>query len=354
MFKFFKKKKNIGNFPGDLDLTAKKTRDFKTKISFIRYNDKEFQIDEDIKIAEIEEKFNERDINWIHINNSYDYNIISQLGEKFDIHNLVVEDILNDNQRSKIEKWENYIFMVIDIITTENDKNNFFNDQLNIIFKKNLLITFNNKNINFFEPILKRIKTNVGYIRKKNISYLFYALKDFVVDNYFLVMERINDSLECLEDELIEGTSDNYLHRVYDIKKELIQLRKGSWPLRDIINKILRGDFELIDDDIRIFYRDLYDHVIQTIDVIESFRDVISGLIDLYMSSVSNKMNKIMQFLTIIGTIFIPLTFIAGIYGMNFKFMPELEWEYGYLFAWGLMGGITFIMILIFKKKKWL
>ncbi len=356
MFKFFKKNRNLYEPPGykERPKPDEEKEWKKGDITFITYNKKEYKVKKNVDIdnlksIEYEEKYNY----WIHINSTSDITLINNLSQIFNLHDLVIEDIISNNQRSKIENWDQYLFMVMKFIQFSEKDSSFTNKELNMILKENVLISFQDEDIEFYNPILNRVSNEKGNIRKYDITYLFYALKDLLIDHSFLVLEKIDDILEHIEDIIVSDPEPEHLEGLYDTKKDLIMIRKSIWPLRDILNKILRGDYEIFDDNMMLYYRDLYDHVIQIIDIVESFRDVVSGQIDLYMSSVSNKMNQVMQFLTIVGTIFIPLTFIAGVYGMNFKFMPELDWKYSYPAVWAVMIGVTLIMIYIFKKKDW-
>ncbi|TYB30639.1 MAG: magnesium/cobalt transporter CorA [Candidatus Mcinerneyibacterium aminivorans] len=356
MFKYFKKKRNLYEPPGynrEDDKNDNLGLRDKAEITLIKYNEKKYEIYEDVEVEELKSLEKNKFNYWVYVNSTYDSKVIKGISDTFGFHDLVIEDIISNNQRSKIEDWNDYIFMVMKFVEFIESEASFSNKEINMILKENILFTFHNNNLKFFEPISTRIENQTGNIRKYGVSYLFYALKDFLVDHSFLVLEKIDDILEDIEDIIVENPETKYLEKLYDTKKDLIMIRKSIWPLRDILNKIVRGDFELFDENAILYYRDLYDHVIQIIDIVESFRDVVSGQIDLYMSSISNKMNKVMQFLTVIGTIFIPLTFIAGVYGMNFKYMPELEWKFSYPVVWGVMIIITLIMLLIFKKKKW-
>jgi len=345
---------DAGQPPGKLQ-KMEKTPQQEVNFTFIQYDKKDITIKKELDFDSFN-RFDLQDkINWLHINTTHDEEVLTKVGDYFGLHDLLLEDIQADNQRPKIEEFENVLFIVISIFENVEEQEGLNTDQLNIVFTENCLITFQNSDIDFYKPLLDRLKNKKSNIRQQNEEYLLYALKDFIVDRYFVVLEGISQDLENIERDIIEEPDSQEMQQIYDLKKELIAFRKSAWPLREIVNKILRDDFEKIDyQKIELYYHDLYDHIIQVMDIIESLRDVLSGLLDLYMSSVSNKMNKVMQFLTIIGTIFIPLTFIAGIYGMNFKYMPELNWEFGYPLIWLIMLIITGIMLMVFKKKDWL
>ncbi|MDH3835373.1 MAG: magnesium/cobalt transporter CorA, partial [Desulfobacteraceae bacterium] len=205
-----------------------------------------------------------------------------------------------------------------------------------------------------FKTVRERIRKPKTRIRKAGCDYLAYALIDAVVDNYFLILEKLGENIETLEEDLLENPSPETLQTLHEMKREMIYLRKQIWPIREMINSLVKGETSLVNESTSLFFRDIYDHTIQIIDTIESFRDILSGMLDIYLSTLSNKMNEVMKVLTIIATIFIPITFVAGIYGMNFKFMPELEWRWGYVMVWAIIVVVVGIMIGFFKKKQWL
>lgn len=292
-------------------------------------------------------------VTWINMNGIHDTGIIEKIGSHFNIHNLVLEDILNTSHRPKMEDFDDYMFLVLKMLSYNKEKKEIYIEQVSFIIGKNYLISFQEKEGDVFEPVRERIKRSRGKIRKMNADYLLYALVDAVVDNYFFIMEGIGGDIEDIETQLLENPNPETLHLVQKLRKELIFLRKGVWPLREILNTLLRGESKLIHKSTMIYLRDVYDHTIQVIETTETYRDMVSGLQDLYLSSVSHRMNEVMKVLTIIATVFIPLTFIAGIYGMNFEFMPELKWKFGYFLTWIVMGCIGLGMFIYFKRKKW-
>ncbi|HAE87731.1 TPA: magnesium and cobalt transport protein CorA, partial [Candidatus Marinimicrobia bacterium] len=223
-----------------------------------------------------------------------------------------------------------------------------------LILGKNFLFTFQEKPGDVFEPVRDRLRQHKGRIRSLGPDYLAYALIDAIVDNYFLVLEKMGDRIEALEERLVQNPTDDILQMLHRLKREMIYLRKSVWPLRELLSGLERSESSLIQQSTGVYFRDVYDHTIQIIDTIESYRDIISGMLDTYLSSVSNKMSEVMKVLTIISTIFIPLTFIAGIYGMNFEYMPELGWKWSYPLVWLLMIGVSILMVVFFRKKKWL
>jgi len=293
-------------------------------------------------------------VTWINVEGLHQPDIIQKLGDCFNLHPLVLEDILNTDQRPKIEDHGDYIYIVLKMLHKKSGTE-FTAEQISIILGKNFVISFQEGiKGDAFDLIRERIRSGKGRIRGLGTDYLVYSLIDAIVDNYFVVLEEIGERIENLEDELVKNPQAQTLHKIHDFKREMIYLRKAVWPLREVISALERKESPLIKDTTSIYLRDVYDHTIQVIDTIESYREMLSGMLDIYLSSISNKMNEIMKFLTIIGTIFIPLTFIVGIYGMNFEFMPELKWRYGYFIIIFGMSVVTVLMLFYFKKKKWL
>ncbi|MGV1098246.1 magnesium/cobalt transporter CorA [Thiovibrio sp. JS02] len=296
---------------------------------------------------------------WIRVHGLHDAEAVNRFCLKFGIHALTIEDILHTSQRPKIDHYDEYLFLVINLISYDEKIQEMRMEQISFVLGPNYLLTFHERNGDIFNPVLDRIRSNKGRIRKMGVDYLAYSLLDTVVDNFFLVLEKIGEEIEELEDELIAAPSPETLQYVHYLKREMILLRKSVWPLREVIGGLQRDETQLLGDAMRMYLKDLYDHTIQVLDTVETFRDIISGMIDIYLSSVSNRMNEVMKVLTIFAVIFIPLTFIAGVYGMNFNTaaspfnMPELNWFFGYPFALFLMAGTAAAMLVYFKKKKW-
>ncbi len=326
----------------------------KARIRIIDYDGEHLQEKE---VKKIEDCFPFKDaptVSWVNIDGLHEVGLIEELGQHFDIHSLVLEDILHTEQRPKVEVFENYIFVVIKMLYHDNKNDDIRDEQFSLILGKNFVITFQEKVGDVFEPIRERIRAGKLRVRKRKADYLTYTLIDAIVDNYFVILELLSDKIEVLEDELLENPSPDTLQKIYKLKRKMIVLRKSIWPLREAISTLERSESNLIDESTGVFLRDVYDHTIQVIDTVESIRDMMAGMLDTYLSSVSNKMNEVMKVLTIIATIFIPLTFIAGIYGMNFEYMPELKWHGSYFVLWGVMLLILVGMVHYFRKKKWL
>ncbi|MBN1523779.1 MAG: magnesium/cobalt transporter CorA [Spirochaetales bacterium] len=290
---------------------------------------------------------------WINIDGLHDVDLVQQIGEKYFIHPLLLEDIVNTTGSPKIDSFDNHLLVILKMISTSSAENVFDSEQVSILFGKNLVITFQEQEGDVFEPIRERIFTGKGRLRKKKADYLFHSLIDIIVDNYFIVFDKLSDIVEPLEDEIMDKPVNRHAHAILQLKKQLMFLRKAIWPLREVVSAIMRDHVDLIEPDTILYFRDVYEHVLQVIDYIETSRDILVGLHDSYITSLSNNMNSVMKVLTLIATIFIPLTFIAGVYGMNFKNMPELGWDWAYFAVLGFMGAVGIFMIIYFKIKKW-
>ncbi|MGA1870607.1 MAG: magnesium/cobalt transporter CorA [bacterium] len=354
MPRFFKKvAKKVGLAPGTLVYTNEQKME-KAKITLIDYDEKEL---EERHVNKIEECFPLKEtstVSWINIDGLHEIEIIEAIEKAFGIHPLVLEDILNTSQRPKYEDFEQYLYVVLKMLTFDEGEKEIKAEQVSIIIGPHFLLSFQEKEGDIFNPVRERIRNAKGRIRKMGTDYLAYALLDAIIDYYFVILEKIGEEIEDLEELLLTNPTHETLHTIHHLKQEIIFLRKSIWPLREVINALTRGEFTMIHETTGIYLRDVYDHTIQAIDTIETFRDIISGMLDIYLSSISNKMNNVMKVLTIIATIFIPMTFVAGIYGMNFKYMPELEWRWGYPAVWALMGAIFIVMLIYFKTKEWI
>ena len=309
------------------------------------------------ELTSIEDAFPYKDtppVTWINVEGLHDLEIIEAIGRHFGIHPLTLEDIVNTGHRPKAEDFEDYDYIVLKMLTYNEDQNHILAEQISFILGPHYLISFQETEGDVFNFVRERIRKAKGRIRKSGCDYLAYALIDAIVDHYFLVLEKMGGKIELLEEDLLDDTQTENLQSIHHLKREMIFFRKQVWPIREILSSLMKEEASLIQETTQIFIRDLYDHTIQVMDTIESFRDVLSGLQDLYLSTISNRMNEVMKVLTIMATIFIPLTFIAGIYGMNFEYMPELKISWAYPALWILLIAIFLFMIFWFKRKKWL
>lgn len=348
-----KRSKKIGLPPGTLiHIGDKKTEN--VEITLINYDEAQYQ---EREIKKIEECFPFRDkptVTWININGIHDAEIMGKIGEYVGLHPLLLEDIMNTDQRPKIEDFGDYIFIILKMIYYNEKKNEIEIEQVSLILGLNFVISFQEREGDVFNPIRERIRRGKGKMRKSGADYLAYTLIDAIVDNYFVILEGTGEKIEEMEEKLVANPTPNTLQGIHNLKRDMIFLRKSVWPLREVISGLERTESSLIEESTGIYLRDVYDHSIQVIDTIETFRDMISGMLDIYLSSISNKMNEVMKVLTIIATIFIPLTFIAGIYGMNFVYIPELQLRWGYFATLFIMAVVSIIMLIYFRKKKWL
>ena len=348
-----KRSKKIGLPPGTLThIGDKKTEN--VEITLINYDEAQYQ---EREVKKIEECFPFKDkpaVTWININGIHDAEIMGKIGEYVGLHPLLLEDIMNTDQRPKIEDFGDYIFIILKMIYYNEKKNEIEIEQVSLILGLNLVISFQEREGDVFNSIRERIRRGKGKIRKSGADYLAYTLIDAIVDSYFLILERTGEKIEKMEEKLVSNPTPITLQGIHNLKRDLIFLRKSVWPLREVISGLERTESSLIEESTGIYLRDVYNHSIQVIDTIETFRDMISGMLDIYLSSISNKMNEVMKVLTIIATIFIPLTFIAGIYGMNFVYIPELQLRWGYFAALFIMAVISIIMLIYFRRKKWL
>jgi magnesium transporter len=347
-----KQRKKAGLPPGSLVHTGTRKID-KVKIRIIDYDEKNF-MEKDVATIEDCLPFKGKPtVTWINIDGVHDAQVIEKIGRHFEIHPLTLEDIMNVGQRPKLEDFEDHIFIVLKMLSFDKESRKIRSEQVSLILGPDFVFSFQETDWDLFDPIRERLRSSKGRIRRLGSDYLAYSLMDIVVDQYFSILESIGDIIEDSEEDLIDNPSPNTLQEIRALKRDMINLRRSIWPLREVVGGLERSESSLINEKTRIYFRDVYDHTIQVIETVETFRDMVSGMLDIYLSSVSNKMNEIMQVLTIIATIFIPLTFIAGLYGMNFKYMPELEWQLGYPMVWFAMIVITSLMVLFFRRKRW-
>ena len=347
------KLKKTGLPPGTLVYTGERKMET-VRITVIDYDENSFQEKQVTNIEDCFEFKTTPTVTWINIDGLHDVDIIEKIGKRYDFHPLVLEDILHTGQRPKFEDYEKYIYIVLMMLSFYDDSQIVQSEQVSIVLGKNFVISFQENIGDVFEQIRDRIRNAKGKIRKMGADYLMYTLLDAIVDNYFVILEKLGEKIEFLEEELVNNPMKQTLQQIHNLKREMVHLRRSVWPLRELLSGIERSESDLILESTDAYIRDVYDHTIQVIDTVESFRDMVSGMLDIYLSSVSNRMNEVMKVLTIIATIFIPLTFIAGIYGMNFVYMPELKWKFGYFGVWMIMIIITGGMLYYFKKKKWL
>lgn len=351
--KSVRRKSKAGLPPGTLLFTGEQKME-QVEFSVIQYNEESFEeltpknLDEIIHLIDSSKK-----VLWINVDGIHEEQVIEKLCLKLLVHKLSMEDILSVGQRPKLDEHSDYLHAVIKMFMIDEDST-IADEQISFILHKNILISFQEKRGDVFDGVRKRIQEGKGYIRKRKSDYLLYALIDSVVDHYFVILEALGEHIEAIEIELLENPTKQTLNKLHRVRRETLELRRSVYPLREVISRLEKIDESIINPEVRLFIRDLYDHTIQVIDTIEVMRESALAMMDLYMNSVSNKLNEIMKVLTIMASIFIPLTFVAGVYGMNFVNMPELEWHYGYFLILGFMLLMVVGMLGYFKSKKWL
>lgn len=347
----FKKIQKTGLSPGSLVFTGKRKVE-QTSFTLLLYNPTKA---DEIKIDNTHQfQPDPSDIAWYDIRGVHDITVIEQIGKAFNIHPLVLEDVVDTSQRPKFEEYDNGLFLIVEALSFNAETQSIQTEQVSIFFRKGLLISFQEDNTNLFESARTRIKGGKGKIRSRGSDYLAYALVDNIVDYYFVILDKIEEEIDRMEEEILYNPGNQIKSAIHRLKRELISLRKNVSPLREAISRFSKSDHSLIDPSSTIFLRDLYDHTIQVMDMVETYRDTLSGLQDLYLSELSYKMNSVIQVLTIVSTIFIPLSFLAGIYGMNFDNMPELHWEYSYFVFWATIVIIVVSSLYYFRRKRWL
>ncbi len=354
MVRFMKKRSNkVGLPPGTLVHVGEKKEE-KVGIRIIDFDEKDLDEKDLDAIDDCAPYLARPTTTWINIDGIHDVEIIGKVGEMLHLHPLVLEDVLNPDQRPKLDDFENYLFITVKMLSYDTEESELHMENISFVLGSGYVVSFQEAKGDVFDPVRERIRKGKGRIRKSGHDYILYALIDAVVDNYFVVLEKIGEEIEALEEEVIVNPTPETSQTIHNLKRELIFLRKSVWPLREVVGNLEKGESDLIQEKTTVFLKDVYDHTIQVIDTIETFRDMASGILDVYLSSVSNKMNEVMKVLTIIATIFIPMTFFAGIYGMNFKYMPELEWPWAYPSLWFLVVVIAVSMVIFFKRKRWL
>ena len=325
-----------------------------TKITVFEYDNAHIEERQLSSVEECKECKKSPGVVWINIDGIHEISVVETVGKLFGIHPLIQEDIANTNQRPKIEEYDGYLFAIVKMLYEEPEARVIQAEQVSIIVTPKIVISFQEREGDVFTPVRERLRNGKGIIRSRGSDYLAYCLIDAIVDHYFLIMENLEDRILPLEDQVVNDPKPQVMQSIHSLKNDLVFLRRSLWPLREMLARLERERLPLIRPDTRPFLRDVYDHTIHIIEILESFQEIVSGLLDVYLTSISNRMNNVMKVLTIIATIFIPLTFIAGVYGMNFRHMPELAWRWGYPAVWGVMVLVIIGMVIFFKRKKWL
>lgn len=322
-------------------------------LSVMTYSAGDYEYNAQAELEECLLPVKEKSVIWINVVGLQDTDLINKLGSHFNIHPLVIEDILNTDQRVKVEEYDDYLFLVLKKLNWNTNRQVFNTEQISMVFGPGFLISFQEQKNSVFDDIQQRIVRGKARLREYGSDYLAYSLLDTVVDQYFLVLESFGEQIENIEELIVAHPTPENAHSLYHLKRQVFMFRKAIWPLRDVINNLLKADEKLITHFTTFYLRDVYDHTIQVIDSVEIFRDMLSSMLDAYLSSLTNRMNEVMKVLAIIATLFIPLTFITGVYGMNFEFMPEVHWRWGYPITIGTMILVAIGMLIYFRRKRW-
>lgn len=350
--KFVSRTGKRGSVPGTVEYIGQPRLET-VKIEVLEYD--EHTISEHVveSVADYKPFLQHPGIKWFQITGVHNPDILQEAGKIFNIFTLDLEDVANTTQRPRIEERENYIFMVFKMLQLDPETREVTIEQVSIVLGADYVLTFHETTPQIFEPLQTRIINGLGRIRKMKGDYLIFSITDIIIDQYFTLMEDMGETIENIEDELIASPDQTSQEAIYKLKRRLGYVKKTIWPAREVINQLQYSEHQLIDEETKIYFRNIYDHTIQIIETLESLRDLTAGMMDLYLSKVSYKLNEIMKILTIFSTIFIPLTFFAGVYGMNFKYFPELDWKYSYYTFWAIMLLITSGMLIYFRRKKW-
>ncbi|GAB3256797.1 magnesium/cobalt transporter CorA [Larkinella harenae] len=348
--------KKVGASPGSLIYVGQEI-EYKTTIRRIDYNEASYTVETIKRLANCRKPEEESNlVSWLDVDGIHEPAVVERIGQQYQLHPLLLEDVMNSQQKPKVEEYDgSYLFATLKMLYFKPEIQELEAEHLSFVLGKNYLVSFQEeRKADLFQPVLDRIQASAGKTRRNGPDYLLYALMDLVVDHYFVVLDNIGEKLEILENSIIQQVAGQQtLTRLYTLKRELTLMRKSVWPVREMINRLLLEESDLIRPSTIPFLRDLYDHVIQVLDSLDSYRELATGLLDVYLSTLSNRMNAVMKTLTIFSAIFMPLTFIVGVYGMNFDNMPELHTQNGYYAVWGVMAVLTVLMIIYFRRRRW-
>jgi magnesium transporter len=320
-------------------------------LELITYNKEKHNKYEGLNPDDLLAKLEPDQVNWVNLDGLNNQDIIEKLQSHFGLHSLLVDDLLSD-QRPKVEEYEGYLFFTLKMLYRIEAREIDY-EQISFVLGNNFLVSFQEKEGDLFDGFRDRIRLDLGKVRKKKADYLLYRLIDIIVDNYYNVLDKVGDLIEEIEENVYENPNNKTFNRIQSLKKELIYLRKALYPLREALSKLVKGESDFIMEENMRYYSDVYDHVSHLIDSLDTYKDLTSSLLDIHINAMNTKMNEVMKVLTVISTIFIPLTFVVGVYGMNFDYMPELRWPWGYYGVWGVMIAIVIGMLFYFRKKKW-
>lgn len=349
---FSKKRRPVGLPPGSLLYTG--TPESKIELSIMEYTEDKLIEKNNVSLDECLAYIHTPAMTWIQVQGVTDPSVIASIGKFFHFHPLALEDIMITGQRSKLDVYNDQVFMFVRLLQYEEINHTLKDEQISIVFGPNFLVSFTESKEDIFKPVKERLQQGSQRIRANGSDFLAYTLLDTIVDYYFVVLEKVDMNLDALEEELIHLPKPETLNNIQHAKHDMVILRKAVWPMRDVVNRFQRLEQKLISPITQTYLHDVYDHIVQTIDIIEGFRDVVSGMVDIYLSNINIRTNDIMKVLTIVSTIFVPLTFISSLYGMNFEFMPELHLKWAYPAVLILMFSVAVAMLIFFRNKKWI
>ena len=344
--------RKMGQAPGTVTYMGQR-EGVETVVSVINYDENEFNVIQTNSLEKIKEFKDSKQTSWFDVTGISDEGYIDSLGKMFELNSLVLEDVVNPQQRPKIDEYEDYIFGVFKMLYIDENQE-IVSEHIAIILYQNSVLVFQELKDDVFNAVRDRVKNKSGRVRTRGADYLFFALLDAVVDNYFVVLEHLNSRIEALEEEVYDNPNSEVAHRIQDLKKDVLKVRRNIAPMKELIGRLEDTENKLVTKDTKLFLRDVKDHCIEINESLQIYREMSMSLMEMYMSNMSNKMNEVMKVLTIMASIFIPLTFIVGVYGMNFDNIPELHYEYGYPMVWGIMILMFIAMLVYFKRKKWL
>jgi magnesium transporter len=346
-----KRSKKTGLPPGTLVHIGERKSE-KVTVAVFRYSTTRC---EELQVEQVDQLSPPADesVIWINVGGVHKVEMVEMLGKQFSLHPLLLEDVTNTDQRPKLDDYEAYIFLVMKMLSLT-DRKDIAVEQVSCVLGKNYVISFQENGTDVFQPVRERLRGGKGRLRQSGADYLLYALVDAIVDQYFAVLEHIGEKIEAVQQAVVDDPKPETLNEIHALKRQLLFVRRAVWPLRDVMTNLSRSDCPFLQQPTKLFFRDVYDHVVQSVDTIEILRDMVSASLDIYLSSVSYRLNTIMRVLTVITTIFMPLSFIASIYGMNFEYMPELRSPWGYPLVLGVMAAVGVGMLVLFRNKRWL
>ncbi|MDR2220890.1 MAG: magnesium/cobalt transporter CorA [Methylobacillus sp.] len=344
--------KKVGQLPGTLHPPSEKKTSH-IKLAMFRY-DSQNLIETSAETLDKLDIAVRDDVLWLNVHGLHDPDLMRQIGQVFNLHPLVMEDILNTDQRPKVDDYDDYLFIVARFFGYDKTTMEISSEQVSIVLGKNFVLTFQELPTGSFDPVRERLRSGKGRLRSSNAAYLAYSLIDVIVDRYFIVLEQMDDDCDTLEDSLLRNPDGYLLKKIHLLKRETMELRRAVWPLREVINTLMRNESGLFEHETVLHLRDVYDHTVHFIESLEALRDMLSGMLDIYFSTLSNRINMEVRALTVVAMMFMPATLIAGIFGMNFEVMPWLKDHSGFWFAIALMGGIATLMTLVFWRRQWL